>query len=204
MARPQKVACRETRAVAEERIALELALAESLAQGDLRPTTVEVRSMISGEKICLVETASPVKSRDFRRSVCRTAGIPFHLCSLFLPDGLTPLNGLQRASPRGDVIDIPEVVLMVRVAPADGIEDAGAWELRAWLSSLDDGAGAMLSYFDVLAVEFDADLQQIAAAKVEGGTTLSLLGVVDPSFWETVKVQKAGHKMLFARGIAML
>jgi len=76
--------------------------------------------------------------------------------------------------------------------------------LKAWLSSLDDGAGAMLSYFDVLAAEFDADLGQIAAAKVEVPTTRSLMGAVDPSFWETVKVTKTGHRMLFARGIAKL
>lgn len=62
----------------------------------------------------------------------------------------------------------------------------------------------MLTYFDVLAAEFDADLAQIAAAKVEGGERRGILGAVDPSFWETVKVQKTGHKMLFARGIAKL
>jgi len=77
-----------------------------------------------------------------------------------------------------------------------------AGELRAWLESLDDGAGAMLQYFDVLASEFDADLAQIAAAKVEGGERRGILGAVDPSFWETVRVAKTGHKMLFARGIA--
>lgn len=60
----------------------------------------------------------------------------------------------------------------------------------------------MLSYFEVLAAEFDADLNQIAAAKVEGG--VGILGAVDPSFWETVSVIKTGHKMLFARGIAKL
>lgn len=77
-------------------------------------------------------------------------------------------------------------------------------ELRTWLEGLDDGAGAMLQYYDVLASEFDADLAQIAAAKVEGGETSGILGVVDPSFWQTVHVAKAGHKMLFARGIAKL
>eukprot|EP00927_Polykrikos_kofoidii_P010886 TRINITY_DN14595_c0_g1_i2.p1 TRINITY_DN14595_c0_g1~~TRINITY_DN14595_c0_g1_i2.p1 ORF type:complete len:2124 (+),score=411.43 TRINITY_DN14595_c0_g1_i2:108-6374(+) len=81
---------------------------------------------------------------------------------------------------------------------------ARASELRSWLQGLDDGAGAMVQYFDVLANEFDADLAQIAAAKVDGGDQGGILGVVDPSFWDTVRVTKAGHKMLFARGIAKL
>jgi len=84
------------------------------------------------------------------------------------------------------------------------IDSARAAELHAWLEGLDDGAGAMLQYFDVLSAEFDADLAQIAAAKVEGGEKQGILGVVDPSFWETVRVEKTGHKMLFARGIAKL
>lgn len=83
------------------------------------------------------------------------------------------------------------------------VDDTRAAELRKWLEALDDGAGAMLSYFDVLAAEFDADLNQIAAAKVDGGGG-GILGAVDPSFWDTVSVKKTGHKMLFARGIAKL
>jgi len=84
------------------------------------------------------------------------------------------------------------------------IDDARAAELREWLEGLDDGAGAMIQYFDVLAAEFDADLAMIAAAKVDGGEQHGILGAVDPSFWDTVRVVKAGHKMLFARGIAKL
>lgn len=84
------------------------------------------------------------------------------------------------------------------------VDEARAAELRAWLEGLDDGAGAMVQYFDVLAGEFDADLAQIAAAKVEGGERQGILGVVDPAFWDTVRVEKTGHKMLFARGIAKL
>jgi len=75
------------------------------------------------------------------------------------------------------------------------------------LEGLDDGAGALLQYYDILEAEFDADLSMIAAAKVpqpDGGEKRGVLSVVDPSFWETVKVQKTGHKMLFARGIAKL
>lgn len=80
--------------------------------------------------------------------------------------------------------------------------------LHAWLMSLDDGGGAMLNYFDVLNVEFDGDLDQIAAAKVHNPgqmfTNMGWISSVDPSFWEVVGVQQVGHKMLFARGIAYL
>eukprot|EP00929_Paragymnodinium_shiwhaense_P007367 TRINITY_DN11126_c0_g1_i2.p1 TRINITY_DN11126_c0_g1~~TRINITY_DN11126_c0_g1_i2.p1 ORF type:complete len:2684 (+),score=826.66 TRINITY_DN11126_c0_g1_i2:133-8184(+) len=76
--------------------------------------------------------------------------------------------------------------------------------LQEWLEGLDDGQGAMVQYFDILMAEFDGDLAQIAAAKAEAGPQQGLLATVDPSFWETVKVSKAGHKMLFARGIAKL
>lgn len=90
------------------------------------------------------------------------------------------------------------------VAKRPRVDDTRAAELREWLNSLDDGAGAMQQYFDTLATEFDADLAQIAAAKVEGGEKRGILGAVDPSFWETVRVVKTGHKMLFAKGIAKL
>lgn len=84
------------------------------------------------------------------------------------------------------------------------VDETRGEELRAWLSSLDDGAGAMLQYYDILCAEFDADVAQIGAAKVVGGEKRGILGVVDPSFWDTVRVEKTGHKMLFARGIAKL
>lgn len=73
-----------------------------------------------------------------------------------------------------------------------------------WLEGLDDGVGAMLQYYDALCAEFDGDLSMIAAAKVEGGERKGILGAVDASFWETVRVEKIGHKMLFAKGIAKL
>lgn len=60
----------------------------------------------------------------------------------------------------------------------------------------------MLQYYDIFAAEFDADLAQIAAAKVDGGEKQGISGVVDPSFWDTVRVEKTGHKMLFVQGIA--
>ena len=79
-ARPQKVARRETRGEAEERIASELAIAESFnqdlpllsaisvdgSQPVVQPAaaqhkTVEVRSMISGDRICSADTQFPTK-----------------------------------------------------------------------------------------------------------------------------------------------
>lgn len=77
--------------------------------------------------------------------------------------------------------------------------------MRQWLVGLDDGAGAMLQYFDVLAAEFDCDLSQIAEVKVQSvDEKVGVLDNVDPSFWGTVKVAKAAHKLLFAKGIARL
>lgn len=84
------------------------------------------------------------------------------------------------------------------------VDEGQRAELMRWLESLDDGAGAMLQYFEVLETEFDGDLQQIAAAKVDAAENAGVLGAVDPAFWDTVRVSKVGHKMLFARGIAKL
>ena len=77
-------------------------------------------------------------------------------------------------------------------------------DLFDWLMSLDDGAGAMMMYFGNLAYAFDCDLANVAKVKIDGGESYGILGVVDPSFWETVGVIRVGHKMLFARGIARL
>lgn len=101
---------------------------------------------------------------------------------------------------------MPQATGLVPARPGSerGDDNARSQQLRDWLMQLDDGAGAMLTYETILAAEFDADLQQIAAAKVDGGDKRGILGAVDPSFWETVKVQRTGHKMLFARGIARL
>jgi len=75
-------------------------------------------------------------------------------------------------------------------------------QLDKWLLDLDEGMGTLLQYKDVLMSEFDGDLAQIAASKNESDN--GLLPVVDPSFWDTVKVRKIGHRMLFAKGIAQL
>jgi len=77
--------------------------------------------------------------------------------------------------------------------------------LKAWLCSLDGGAGLMLQYYEILAAEFDADLAQIVAVRHDSRKgQQGLLGMVDPVFWDIVKVRKMGHRMLFARGISRL
>lgn len=88
-----------------------------------------------------------------------------------------------------------------RPAPSPRVSHPQAAELETWLKSLDNGTGVMMRYFDRLAAEFDADLSQIAAAKVGGEEKNGIAASVDPAFWETVGVEKAGHKLLFARGI---
>ena len=77
-------------------------------------------------------------------------------------------------------------------------------DLFDWLMSLDDGAGELMMYFVNLASALDCDLANVEKFKIDGGESYGILGVVDPSFWETVGVIRVGHKMLFARGIARL
>eukprot|EP00927_Polykrikos_kofoidii_P056726 TRINITY_DN50804_c0_g1_i1.p1 TRINITY_DN50804_c0_g1~~TRINITY_DN50804_c0_g1_i1.p1 ORF type:complete len:458 (+),score=62.64 TRINITY_DN50804_c0_g1_i1:89-1462(+) len=78
------------------------------------------------------------------------------------------------------------------------------YELYEWLKGLDGGTGVLLEYFDVLVEEFDGNLSQIAAAKASGNGKQSVVDRVDPLFWETVRVTRIGHKIMFARGIAQL
>lgn len=80
-------------------------------------------------------------------------------------------------------------------------------QFKDWLSSLDNGAGAMLQYFDRLAAEFDADLTQIKACRISDGTDDHEevhLGSIDKVLWEAAGIKKLGHRMLFARGIALI
>lgn len=114
-----------------------------------------------------------------------------------------PPMPLPKARPRP--VEAPpavslEQVLRLREQTAVDRED----KLREWLLGLDKGIGNMLQYFDALCAEFDGDLAQIAAVKVEGRPEKGLLGQVDPCFWDVVKVHKTGHRMLFGRGISML
>jgi len=76
--------------------------------------------------------------------------------------------------------------------------------LRDWLLGLDSGSGALLQYADALMNEFDGCLQQIGASFYSACESKSILASVDPVFWEAVGVERFGHKMLFARGLAKL
>jgi len=135
----------------------------------------------------------------------------------------------QSQSDKSDNLQVPEDLQSMQFdeapdcqsiwEPLDGLEDLKRkreesqsereLQLRKWLMGLDDGVGAMLQYYDVLASEFEADLTQIAAVKNlpkddDDGPLRSLTESVDPIFWETVQVKKLGHRMLFARGISHL
>jgi hypothetical protein len=76
--------------------------------------------------------------------------------------------------------------------------------MRDWLRSLDDGRGAMMEYFESIEREFDADLDQILALKLEQPVNAGQLGTVDPILWEACGVNRVGHRLLFARGINSL
>merc|ERR1712039_744786 len=90
-----------------------------------------------------------------------------------------------------------EAVAQLKRRREEGKSERNA-RLKEWLGSLDDGAGCMLQYYDILVTEFDADLAQIAAVKCDNSSGQGLLSLVDPIFWEIVKVHKMGHRMLFA------
>ena len=75
---------------------------------------------------------------------------------------------------------------------------------RDWLLSLDNGHGALVQYLLALMTEFDGDLTQISSVWAEPREGQSLASCVDPEFWQVLGVRKAGHKLLFANGIAEL
>lgn len=65
----------------------------------------------------------------------------------------------------------------------------------------------MLQYYDALDKEFDGDLRQIAAANVidsRSGQAGDFIDTIDQSFWDAIRVGKAGHKLMLALGIAKL
>lgn len=83
-------------------------------------------------------------------------------------------------------------------------EDERHPALREWLNGLDEGRGGMLVYYEALKEQFDADLTQIAAARIEIDPKASPVEQVEPTFWEAVKCTKGMHRQLFARGIMKL
>ena len=77
--------------------------------------------------------------------------------------------------------------------------------LAKWLKGLDGGRGSCLQYLGVLNREFDGDLRQIAAVKLDAPINInSVFGHIEPTFFETIGLTKLGHKLLFARGIVAL
>mmetsp|Transcript_47639 Transcript_47639/g.153191 ORF Transcript_47639/g.153191 Transcript_47639/m.153191 type:complete len:1994 (-) Transcript_47639:80-6061(-) len=110
-------------------------------------------------------------------------------------------DALEAAEPEREAVLDTSEQLRRRREETTGERQAA---LREWLLALDKGAGTMLQYFDILCTEFDGDLAQIAATKIEGRPEQGFLGQVDPCFWEVVNVRKMGHRMLFAKGISML
>lgn len=83
----------------------------------------------------------------------------------------------------------------------EGPDDAKVWE---WLSSLDNGKGNLLQYFGPIKSEFDGDLLQLAAAKLETPVAPGVLGSVEPTFFEVLGVKTVGHRLLLAKGILAL
>lgn len=76
--------------------------------------------------------------------------------------------------------------------------------LKQWLTQLDDGKGDMMAYYEALKEEFDGDLTQIAAARIENNPRASPVEQVEPDFWEAIKCTKGVHRLKFARGIIAL
>lgn len=87
---------------------------------------------------------------------------------------------------------------------ANAHADERDMRFSAWLRSLDDGHGCLLSYMDAIRREFECDFSQVAAARLSEPISSGVLGIVDPSFFEVIGVKSMGHRLLFAKGIAAL
>jgi len=132
--------------------------------------------------------ATPVRGshRDDRRGTGAFAD------STFGSDGAATVND-------GRALDA------VAAAPASEIPPAMTdHEFLEWLKGLDGGRGSLVQYFAALKQEFDADLSQIAVAKLDEPVAAGLLGNIDPCFFEAVGVKPIGHRLLFAKGIMKL
>ena len=85
---------------------------------------------------------------------------------------------------------------------ADGSDQRAA--LDHWLRSLDK-KGRLLRYGDALAHHYGCSLECIRVVWLGGVTPgLSITRCVAPEFWERIGVTMAGHRLLFAWGIAAL
>lgn len=159
---------------------------------------IQVLSAASGDELCLLKGFPSWTVRSLKAAIAKSIVISMRE---------------QRVLFQGEVLDDDRKLidldytsdrLTVSLVRLSGPDAKQLQELNNWLKGLDDGAGAMLPYADVLATEFDADLAKIAAERIKGGERRGILSAVNPRFWEVVHVKKTVHKMLFARGIARL
>lgn len=114
--------------------------------------------------------------------------------------GLGAVKGKGRAKPsaaRGPPGPVPP-------AKRPREEEERHVRLKQWLTGLDEGKGDMLAYYEALKEEFDGDLTQIAAARIENNPRASPVEQVEPTFWEAIKCTKGVHRLKFARGIISL
>merc|ERR1712224_616484 len=82
-------------------------------------------------------------------------------------------------------------------------DDDSANEFEEWLTNLDDGRGALLSYLPRLREEFDS-LSQLGIVREQHPTEGSVISHIDSGFFDSIGVKQAGHRFLFARGICLL
>ena len=82
-------------------------------------------------------------------------------------------------------------------------EDERHVQLKAWLKELDAKEGLM-NYYDALITEFDGDLTQIAAARIDSDPSASPIKQVEPSFWDAINCKKVGDQIKLAKGIIAL
>eukprot|EP00434_Breviolum_minutum_P000459 symbB.v1.2.000394.t1/scaffold30.1/size407774/10 len=82
-------------------------------------------------------------------------------------------------------------------------EDERHVQLKAWLKELDPKEGLM-KYYDALITECDADLTQIAAARIESNPSVSPINQMEPSFWDAINCKKVGDQIKLAKGIIAL
>ncbi|CAK9098443.1 Chaperone protein DnaJ [Durusdinium trenchii] len=124
-----------------------------------------------------------------------------------MPDGRDTASSPAPAS----TADSPKAAPAVPSAPpakkakVEEVEEDRFAELKTWLRSLNSNKPEqMMGYYGALVSEFDGDLRQIAAARIEDNPKASQVDQVEPSFWGAINCTKAIDKILFAKGIAKL
>jgi hypothetical protein len=84
-------------------------------------------------------------------------------------------------------------------------EAAGHEEIRQWLMYIDDNKGAICEkYLNIFCEHFD-DLQQVAKMrKDDANRSLPYTNQVEVSMFETLGVERPGHRMAIAKSICKL